>query len=151
MMPISGAKSVALGVSPSPLLSLMNTRGWMCHSTSVISSTSSIISVAPGAHFTIEFRAQQTAGHARVALTDAADVSVTAAAGAANYTAAADRLEIDNRGGSASFDVALPRRAPRIDVVVAGRRVLTKIGGSVSGAGATVEGGRYVISLEAAP
>lgn len=105
------------------------------------------VAIVPGERFRIEFVARQAIGEIRVALTDAAEVSVTASAGGANYTAEADRLVIDNRGGSASFDVALPRRAERIDVVVAGRSVLAKTGGRVAAPGATLGQGRYVVTL----
>ena len=84
------------------------------------------ISVAPGAELSIQFLARQSEGHARVTLTDGADVVIRAPRGAAVFTSDSDRLVIDNRGATAVFEVQVPRTAPRIEIQIEGERVFHK-------------------------
>jgi hypothetical protein len=86
------------------------------------------ISVAPGERLIIVFEARQAAGEARIDWTDGPEVVVTAPAGAATFAYETDQLAIGNRGSSASFDVRIPREAPRVEIFVGGPRVFLKEG-----------------------
>lgn len=91
------------------------------------------IAVAPGRALVILFTSPQAEGHAQVSLTDAVDVAVRAPSGAATFTADVDRLVIDNSGSAATFDIQIPRAAPRVEIRVAGVRVFLKEGPRVTG------------------
>jgi hypothetical protein len=51
-------------------------------------------------------------------LTDSAQVVVRAPGGAATFSSDADRLVIDNRGGTGTFEIQIPRTAPRVEILV---------------------------------
>jgi hypothetical protein len=89
------------------------------------------IAVAPGRNLVILFTSPQTEGQARVSLTDAAEIVVRAPIGAATFTSDAEQLVIDNRG-SATFEIGIPRAAPRVEIRVAGVRVFLKEGPRVT-------------------
>jgi anti-sigma factor RsiW len=91
------------------------------------------IAVAPGSDLLVLFTSTQTAGTVRVSLSDSADVVVRAPVGAASYSTEADRLVIDNRGSQASFEVHVPRAAPRVEIRVAGVRRFLKEDSVVTG------------------
>lgn len=105
------------------------------------------IAVAPGQKLLIVFRSRQTAGTARVSLTAGALVVVRAEDGAATFTSDLDRLVIDNRGSSASFEIQIPRDAPRIEIQVNGDRVFVKEGPNISPAETQDSIGRYLLPL----
>ena len=107
------------------------------------------IAVAPGARLTIVFATAQPAGTARVSLTDGDEVVIRAAHGAATFSSSADRLVVGNAGSTADFTVELPRAAPRIEILLGGRRLLLKDGASVTAVGAqTAE--PYLLPLQSA-
>src|SRR5215208_3941244 len=105
------------------------------------------IAVAPGNRFTIAFSAEQPGGVAAVSLTDGADVVVRALGGGATFGSDVDRLSIANDGSSARFQVEIPRRAPWVDIRVAGRGVLSKRGARVLADGERDVEGRYLLPL----
>lgn len=86
------------------------------------------IAVLPGASLVIEFTAAAN-GAAHLRFTDSAYVKVLAPVGAATYTATSDRILVDNRAGTDTFDIEIPRSAPRIEVRVAGARTYLTSGG----------------------
>jgi anti-sigma factor RsiW len=91
------------------------------------------IAVAPGAGLVITFTSAQTAGLVRVSLTDGAEVVVRAPRGAGTFTSDVERLVIHNSGSAATFDIEIPRAAPRVEIHVQGARVFVKEGARVTG------------------
>ena len=90
------------------------------------------IAVVPGEGLLIQFTSAQTEGVAHVSLTDGAEVVVRAPIGAATFSSDADRLVIDNAGSSATFEIQIPRAAPRVEVRVSGNRIFLKEGPRVT-------------------
>jgi anti-sigma factor RsiW len=84
------------------------------------------IAVAPGRQLIILFTSSQSIGRAEVSLTDDAEVVVRAPIGAATYTSGAEQLTIDNRGSAATFEIQIPRTAPRIEIRLEGSLVFLK-------------------------
>ncbi len=91
------------------------------------------IAVAPGAGLLILFTSRQAEGEARVTLTDDAQVMVRALTGAVIFTSDVDRLVVENRGSSATFEIQIPRRAPRVEIRVDGIRMFLKDGSETHG------------------
>jgi anti-sigma factor RsiW len=91
------------------------------------------IAVAPGAGLVITFTSAQTAGLVRVSLTDGAEVVVRAPRGAGTFTSDVERLVIHNSGPAATFDIEIPRAAPRVEIQVQGARLFLKEGSRVTG------------------
>jgi len=104
------------------------------------------IAVAPGPRLVIVFTAPQATGQAQVSLTDGADVVVRVLSGAATFTTDVDRLVIDNQG-SATFEIQIPRTAPRVEIRVGGQRVFLKERSRVTTDTVTDMGGPYVLPL----
>lgn len=90
------------------------------------------IAVAPGRELVILFTSAQPEGQAEVSLTDGAEVVVRAPIGAATFTSDVDRLVIDNQGSPATFEIQIPRTAPRVEIRVAGDRIFLKEGSRVT-------------------
>lgn len=78
------------------------------------------VALVPGEHLVIAFTSTQTRGEARVRLTDSAEVVVRAPNGAATFSSDVDRLVIDNRGGTGTFEIQIPRSAARVEIIVNG-------------------------------
>lgn len=109
------------------------------------------IAVPPGSSLTIAFTSWQTAGVARVRLADSAHVVVRAPNGAATFSSDADRLVIDNRGGTATFEIRIPRSARRVEILVNGTRRYLKEGDRVAANESRDEAGVHTIPLSRAP
>lgn len=105
------------------------------------------IAVTPGASLLIEFSAAQAQGELRVALAAGTQVVVNAPAGAATFSLEAGRLRVDNRGSTASFEIRIPRSAPRVEVRMAGRQVFLKDGARIVAETTTESQETYSISL----
>lgn len=86
------------------------------------------VSIAPGASALVAFSAVQSMGEARIALADAGDIEVRAPAGAVTFAAGASRLVIENAGSRVSYEILIPRSAPRVEIRVAGVSVWRKDG-----------------------
>ncbi len=76
------------------------------------------IAVEAGRALLIQFTSHQQAGEARITLTDSDVVTVRAPNGAATFTSDVDRLIVDNSGSLSSFEIQIPRTAPRVEVRV---------------------------------
>lgn len=63
------------------------------------------------------------------------EVAVRGPVGAATFTSDVDRLVIDNRGSAASFEIAIPATAPRVEIRVGADRIFLKDGARVTTAG----------------
>ena len=105
------------------------------------------IAAVPGRSFVIAFQSTEPGGRARVSLTGGAEVTVRAPGGAARFTSAADRLLIDNLGSGATFEIEIPRAAPRVEITVAGQRIFLKQGERVVAPHSADVEGKYVIGL----
>jgi hypothetical protein len=103
------------------------------------------IAVIPGPRFLIRFTTVQAEGRARVSLTKGAELVVQGPIGAATFTSGADRLEIENAGSVADFDIQIPEAAPRVEIRVGNVRVLLKDGSRIT----TAAPHRHHISAEA--
>jgi hypothetical protein len=105
------------------------------------------ISVAPGRELVIVFASPQPEGGVRVSLVDGAEVAVHAPIGAATFTSDAERLVIDNHGALATFEIEIPRAAPRVEIRVSGRRVFLKDGPRVTTSASTDSVAPYWLPL----
>lgn len=108
------------------------------------------IAVAPGESLLIRFTSSQPRGKARVSLTDGAEVVVRAPTGAVAFTSDRNRLTIDNRGSSASFEIEIPRAAPWVEIRVARHRIFLKQETRVAAPGAADSAGSYHLPLGSA-
>ena len=108
------------------------------------------IAAVPGSRFTIVFESPEP-GDARVTLSDGAKVIVRAPSGAAGFTSTASRVIVANTGTGARYEIEIPRRAPRVEIQVAGRRVFLKSGARVTAARSAGADGAYLIPLSARP
>lgn len=104
------------------------------------------IAVAPGRTLVIQFTAPQGEGHVTVRASDGAEVEVRAPAAAAAFTSETHRLTIDNAGSAASFEIAVPRSAPRVEIRVGERRLYLKEGSRIDAPTAGADGTR-ILSL----
>lgn len=105
------------------------------------------IAVPAGERLVIAFTAPQQEGRATVSLTDAAEVVIRARSGTATFTSGVDRLVIDNEGSTASFDIEIPRGAPQVEILVAGRRVFVKEGSRITAETSNDSVGPYHLPL----
>ncbi|MBA3521744.1 MAG: hypothetical protein H0T90_04475 [Gemmatimonadales bacterium] len=86
------------------------------------------VAATPGKAFVIHFELPDSAGAARVSLTEGEEVTVRAPSGAATFTSGAERLLVSNAGSGATFEIGIPRDAPRVEIRVAGGRIFLKDG-----------------------
>jgi hypothetical protein len=152
-----GIAGVAYAAPGSPLQRWMATlTGWLrpdpqrtqtSSSGPLPSSALAGVAVAPGQRLVIVFTSTQTVGDVRVRLTDSAHVAVQAPSGSAMFTSDSDRLVIDNRAGLGTFEIEIPRSAPRVEIVVGGTRRFLKEGGRVAADGPADTAAVYVIPL----
>lgn len=105
------------------------------------------IVVAPGARFAIQFAAAQPVGVAVVSLADGPDIVARSSGGPATFTTDESRLTIGNRGSSASYEIELPRGAPRIELLLGDRRLLLKDDARVTTAAPVDARGRWTVRL----
>jgi hypothetical protein len=105
------------------------------------------VAITPGQRLLIAFTSSQTEGHAHVRLTDSAEVVVRAPSGAATFSSDADRLVIDNRGGTGTFEIHVPRTAPRVEILVDGTRRFLKDGDRITANEVPGVAGLYSIPL----
>jgi hypothetical protein len=105
------------------------------------------IAATPGRSFVIAFESPEAGGQARVSLTDGEEVTVRAPLGSAKFTSAADRLVIDNQGTGATYEIEIPRAAPRVEIRVAGTRIFLKDSSRVATDRARETDSHYLIPL----
>jgi hypothetical protein len=104
------------------------------------------IAVPAGDRLVILFSTNK-AGQATITLSDDPEVEVRALQGVASFTSDLDRLQVDSRSDSARFEVAIPRRAPLVEIQVGGRRVFLKEAGRVVTSARPGPRGDYLIPL----
>jgi hypothetical protein len=105
------------------------------------------VAFVPGERLLIVFTSSQSEGAAHVRLTDSAVVVVRAPSAAATFSSDADRLVIDNRGGAGTFDIRIPRAAPRVEILVDGTRRFLVERGVVASSPAVAVDAAYTIPL----
>ena len=91
------------------------------------------VALPPGQHFSIVFADPPPAGSVTITLTDDSTISARRHGGAATFAAEIDRLRIITGSAPTDFEIAIPRQAPWVEVVVGGRRVFLKEGPNVTG------------------
>ena len=110
------------------------------------------IAIDPGASLVIVFESPRVAaaagGAAIVSLEDGVEAVVRAPRGAATFTTGAERLAIEEWDASATFEIVVPRSAPRVEIRVGARSVFVKSRNAVSTRGIETGAGRYTIPLE---
>lgn len=107
------------------------------------------LAMAPGKALTVLFESAQQGGQVRVSLGDWTEVRVRAPVGAATFTSDAGRLVIDNQRAAATFEVDIPRDAPRVEIRVRGNRIFLKDGPRVVAEGLGDMRGSYLLPLSA--
>jgi len=90
------------------------------------------VSVDPGQRLLISFLRPQSRARLRVEWSDGAEVEVRAPHGAATFTSSTELLEIDGRDSLGTFQIRIPRRAPRVEIQVGGERVYLEEVGRVT-------------------
>jgi hypothetical protein len=154
---VGAGAAYALPGSPVPAM-LRRVVGWVGQSapaeapppptsTPIAGEVTRGIAVAPGARFLISFAAHQAGGLAIVSLVDSAEVTVRASGGGVTFASEVDRLAIDNGGSTATFRIQIPRAAPRVEIVVSGRRAFLKESARVLTDAPRDSAGQYLISL----
>jgi hypothetical protein len=106
------------------------------------------IAVSPGRSLVIQFTHAQAAGEARATLVDDAVLAVQSSNAGPGFTSDSDRLVIRNAGSTASYEIRIPRDAARIEIRIAGQRVLLKDGNQVTASGTTESAESWRIPLQ---
>jgi len=89
------------------------------------------IAVPPGLDLAVLFTRPEAIGRIEVLLTDGAEVEVRAVTGAGVFSAGTDRLVVGPRDSAATFEVRIPRAAPRVQILLGDTRVMLKEGSRV--------------------
>jgi Putative zinc-finger len=105
------------------------------------------VAAPPGRSFIIAFESPEAGGRVRVALTEGDEVTVRAPSGAAGFTSAADRLLIDSGNTGATYQIEIPRAAPRVEIRVGGNRIFLKEGSRVLAESLAENGDLYLLPL----
>jgi anti-sigma factor RsiW len=105
------------------------------------------VAVLPGQHFSIMFTAPHSPGLVTITLTDDSTIDARRHGGAATFTAEIDGLRIATGGTATDFEIAIPRQAPWVEVLVGGRRMFLKDGPRIRTEARRDAEGRYIISL----
>jgi anti-sigma factor RsiW len=100
-----------------------------------------------GQHFSIVFTAPHAPGSVTITLTDDSTIVARRRGGVATFAAEIDRLRIETGGAPTDFEIAIPRQASWVEVVVGNRRVFLKQGPRITTEARTDALGRYIISL----
>jgi hypothetical protein len=105
------------------------------------------IAIDPGMSLRIEFSGPTRNARARVTLTDANQVLVRSAAGAATFTAEPERLGILVNRDSVLIEIEIPRTAPWVEIRVGGRSHFLKRGARVTAAALVANDSSYLLHL----
>ena len=107
------------------------------------------IAVTPGASLVILFEASQPEGRARITLSPGTEVIVRAPAGSATFSTQASRLVIGNHGPASTYEIEIPLKAPRVEVLVEGGRIFLKEGQDITVTDSSARTGPYLLPLTA--
>jgi hypothetical protein len=109
------------------------------------------IAVDPGDRLTIAFQIGRARDSAIVTLANRADVAVRARGGSISFSSDPDRLSIRNQGGSARFEIMVPRAARAVEIRSGTRRIWSKQGTRIVTKARRDSKGRYLLSLTTTP
>lgn len=116
-----------------------------------LSEAVSGLAVRPAGQYEIAFVARQEAGRIRVTLSASPEVEIRVAGPPVGLESAPERLVVANAGSRSSYEIRLPEAGPAIEIVVAGRPVLRRVGSRVETAAPRDGAGRYLVELAASP
>jgi hypothetical protein len=105
------------------------------------------IAVIPGESLVILFEESQPEARARITLSPGTEVTVRAPAGSTTFTSQASRLVIGNGGAASTYEIEIPLRAPRVEVLVKGERIFLKEGQDITLADSGAGTGPYLLPL----
>jgi hypothetical protein len=105
------------------------------------------IAVIPGESLVILFEESQPEGRARITLGPGTQVVIRVPAGSATFTSQASRLVIGNHGAASTYDIEIPLKAPRVEVLVEGERIFLKKGQDITVADTGAGTGPYLLPL----
>jgi hypothetical protein len=108
------------------------------------------ISFVPDRRSRITFAAEQSSGSLRVHVTDGASLRITQTSSdrEAQFTLAPDGASVHNSGSTASYEILLPNRISDAAILIAGKRVYSRIGMHSSCAGTRDSEQGCVISMQ---
>ena len=104
------------------------------------------VAVVPGPVAEIVFDTTQASGVVRVSLADTVELAIRSSEPVA-YRVYPVGVTVHNGGSAASYDVVIPRGAPLVRIVVAGRVLLKKVGLRISATVAADSAGRYLLNV----
>ena len=126
-----GVAGVAYAIPGSPLRKWVTTLTHRPAPAPQVRDTSAAgIAVAPGVDFVVRF-ARPSIGQIDVLLTDDGEVEVRALTGSPTFNAGTDRLVVDAPDALATFEVRIPRDAPRVQIVLGDTRIVLKEGSRI--------------------
>ena len=105
------------------------------------------IAVTLGQDFLIVFHAPSAGGQVSVTLTDGVKLAIRAPRDAATFTLGEGRLLVEDRGFGVTYEVEVPRTAPRVEIRAGDRLLFRKEGPSVTTAGLQQGSGSYLLRL----
>ena len=117
----------------------------------VVPLDSSGIAVDAGAPLVIRFARAQTEGTVLLSIDDGRLITVQSAAGAARFSSAVGRLDVENAGAVVDFVIRIPRSAPRVAIEVAGTTLAVVRLGHVEGARAVGAESQWRLPLSERP
>ena len=103
--------------------------------------------VDPGHSLVIRFSDPNDGAYARIALTDDERVLVNVSSGAPAFTSDPYLLVIDASSVRDTFEIRIPRPAPRVEIAIGDRAVFLKEGARVTTDGAPDARGWYLLPL----
>lgn len=109
-------------------------------------ASSTGIAFDPSGPVEVAFQEWPQAGEIEIVLRDAAKVSVVASE-PSGFTVRKGRVEVANRGGSASYRITLPQSVPLASVRMGDRVVFTKRGPDVTTQASKTAPGTYLLSF----
>jgi hypothetical protein len=89
------------------------------------------LAVPAGDRLFILFGRSQPRSRVRVSIGDWTEVRVRGPSGGATFGSEADTLRVDNRDSTGTFEVEIPRQAPRVEIRVMDRRIFLKDGARI--------------------
>ena len=104
------------------------------------------VAVVPGVVAEIVFDSTQARGVVRVSLADTVELAVRASE-PVTYRVYPVGVTVHNGGAQASYDVVVPRAAPQVRIVVAGRVIFEKVGPRIVAATPADSAGWYVLNV----
>lgn len=107
------------------------------------------ISVIPTGQFELVFEVGQRSGVIRVSLTHEAELAVRAIGEGPGYSVAPERVQVENAGSAADYEILVPRSAENVRIRVGDTVVFTKQGASITTAARPDGRGRYILDFAA--